>query len=106
MKTGTGHSSSFFSEKFSHLNIDKVCHRQALFVFLPLLLLHISSHSRLFSGECCPFFFAFSRFRLTSPTLLKNPWAFARKQTIFRQKSTSFETKQTSKIRYVALPFG
>ena len=56
MKTGTGHSSSFFSEKFSHLNIDKVCHRQALFVFLPLLLLHISSHSRLFSGGCCPFF--------------------------------------------------
>lgn len=45
MKTATGHSSSFFSEKFSHLNIDKVCHRQALFVFLLLLLLHISSHA-------------------------------------------------------------
>lgn len=39
MKTGTGHSSPFFFWKFSHLNIDKVCHRQALFVFLPLLLL-------------------------------------------------------------------
>lgn len=45
MKAGTGHSSSFFSEKFSHLNIDKVCHWQALFVFLLLLLLHISSHA-------------------------------------------------------------
>lgn len=40
MKIGTGHSSTFFfPEKFSHLNIDKVCHWQALFVFLPLLLL-------------------------------------------------------------------
>jgi hypothetical protein len=105
MKTGTGHSSSFFSEKFSYLNIDKVCHRQALFVFLPLLLLHISSHSRRFSGERSPFLFAFSRFRPTSPTLLKNPWAFVRKQTSFRQKSTSFETKQTSKIRYSTLQF-
>lgn len=53
-----------------------------------------------------PFFFAFSHFRPTSPTLLKNPWAFVRKQTSFRQKSTSFETKQTSKIRYHAFPLG
>lgn len=53
-----------------------------------------------------PFFFAFSHFRPTSPTLLKNPWAFVRKQTTFRQKSTSFETKQTSKIHYWAFPLG
>lgn len=54
MKTGTGHSSSFFSEKFSHLNIDKVCHRQALFVFLALLLLHISSHALALSPVSVP----------------------------------------------------
>lgn len=54
MKNGTGHSSSFFSEKFSHLNIDKVCHRQALFVFLPLLLLHISSHALALSPVSVP----------------------------------------------------
>ena len=54
MKTGTGHSSSFFSEKFSHLNIDKVCHRQALFVFLPLLLLHISNHALALSPVSVP----------------------------------------------------
>lgn len=57
MKAGTGHSSSFFSEKFSHLNIDKVCHRQALFVFLPLLLLHISSHALTLSPVSVPPFF-------------------------------------------------
>lgn len=107
MKTGTGHSSPFFFWKFSHLNIDKVCHWQALFVFLPLLLLHTASHALALSPvSVAPFFFAYSHFRPTSPTFLKNPWAFVRKQTIFRQKSTSFETKQTSKIRYVALPFG
>lgn len=54
MKTGTGHSSSFFSEKFSHLNIDKVCHRQALFVFLLMLLLHISSHALALSPVSVP----------------------------------------------------
>ena len=107
MKTGTGHSSPFFFWKFPHLNIDKVCHRQALFVFLPLLLLHIASHALALSPvSVAPFFFAFSHFRPTSPTLLKNPWAFVRKQTSFRKKSTSFETKQTSKIRYSTFPLG
>lgn len=57
MKTGTGHSSSLFFWKFSHLNIDKVCHRQALFVFLPLLLLHIASHALALSPvSVAPFF--------------------------------------------------
>lgn len=107
MKIGTGHSSYFCFGKFSHLIIDKVCHRQALFVFLPLFLLHISSYSRPFSGERCPFSPRLLPFiRLTSPTFLKKPWAFVQKQTSFRRKSTSFETKPTSKIGYWALPFG
>ena len=84
MKTGTGHSSTFFfSEKFSHLNIDKVCHRQALFVFFPLLLLHISSHSRLFSGECYPFFLRLLPFS----THVAN---FAQKSVGFRPKTDEF----------------
>lgn len=89
---------------------------------ISLLTKSATGRLSLFSFPCCfftsratltsfpvsvaPFLFAFSHFRLTSPTLLKKPWAFARKQTSFRQKSTSFKTKQTSKIRYVALPFG
>ncbi len=87
MKIGTGHSSTFFfSEKFSHLNIDKVCHRQALFVFLPLLLLHIASHSRLFSGECCPFFLRLLPFS----THVAN---FAQKSVGFRAKTDEFSAK-------------
>lgn len=86
MKTGTGYSSSFFSEKFSHLNIDKVCHRQALFVFLPLLLLHIASHSRLFSGERYPF----SLCLLPFSTHVAN---FAQKAVGFRAKTDEFSAK-------------
>ena len=86
MKTGTGHSSPLFFWKFSHLNIDKVCHRQALFVFFPLLLLHISSHSRLFSGECCPFFLRLLPFS----THVAN---FAQKVVGFRAKTDEFSAK-------------
>ena len=86
MKTGIGHSSSFFLGKFSHLIIDKVCHRQALYVFLPLFLLHFSSHSRLFSGERCPF----SLRLLLFSTHVAN---FAQKVVGFRAKTDEFLAK-------------
>lgn len=92
MKTGTGHSSSFFSEKFSHLNIDKVCHRQALFVFLPLLLLHISSHSRLFSGDRCPFSLCLLPF---SPHVAN----FVQKSVGFRAKTDEFSARSPQVLK-------
>ena len=86
MKTGIGHSSSFFFGKFSHLIIDKVCHRQALFVFLPLFLLRISSHSRPFPGERGPF----SLRLLPFSTHVAN---FAQKTVGFRAKTDEFSPK-------------
>ncbi len=86
MKAGTGHSSSFFSEKFSHLNIDKVCHRQALFVFLPLLLLHISSHALVLSPVSVSLFLRLLPFS----THVAN---FAQKAVGFRAKTDEFWAK-------------
>ena len=82
MKNGTGHSSSFFSEKFSHLNIDKVCHRQALFVFLPLLLLHISSHALALSPVSVPPF--------SSPSPIFDP----RRQLCSKSRGLSRENRR------------
>ena len=82
MKTGTGHSSSFFSEKFSHLNIDKVCHRQALFVFLPLLLFHISSHALALSPVSVPPF--------SSPSPIFDP----RRQLCSKSRGLSRENRR------------
>lgn len=105
MKTGTGHSSSFFSEKFSHLNIDKVCHRQALFVFLPLLLLHISNHALALSPVSVPPFSSPSPIFAPRRQLCSKSRGLSREnRRVFGKKSTSFETKQTSKIHYWAFP--
>ena len=107
MKAGTGHSSSFFSEKFSHLNIDKVCHWQALFVFLLLLLLHISSHALALSPVSVLHFSSPSPIFAPRRQLCSKSRGLSREnRRVFRQKSTSFATKQTSKIRYLAFPLG
>lgn len=82
MKAGTGHSSSFFFGKFSHLNIDKVCHRQALFVFLPLLLLHISSHALALSPVSVPPF--------SSPSPIFDP----RRQLCSKSRGLSRENRR------------
>ena len=82
MKAGTGHSSSFFFGKFSHLNIDKVCHRQALFVFLPLLLLHISSHALALSLVSVPPF--------SSPSPIFDP----RRQLCSKSRGLSRENRR------------
>ena len=86
MKTDTGHSSPFFFWKFSRLNIDKVCHRQALFVFLPLLLLHIASHALALSPVSVAPFFRLLPFS----THIAN---FAQKSVGFRAKTDEFSAK-------------